>query len=282
MKRVFLPLAIIFLVITSAAAAGPDVATIVKHMKRGLEGPSGAVRFMTLKVINGGNPVTEWKMAQANGTANGAHWILTVVLAPPDAKGIAFLDQERTGGTSSVKYVYLPATKRVLEFTPVAGYDAFFATDFSYQDLGFIALGGGGEKLVGTETRDGKKVYKLEDHPINHPYYSKVISYVATDTLLPIERDFYDRAGRLFKSEHCTLETVDGIPTITKIVMNDVQSGSSSEIDVTKVIQNKQMPADLFDPKHLPEIADHPFWKTVTQSALKTEGGARNMASGEN
>jgi hypothetical protein len=282
MKRVFLPLAIIFLVVTSAAAAGPDVATIVKHMKQGLEGPSGAVRLMTLKVISNGNAVAEWKMVQANGTANGAHWILTVVLSPPDAKGIAFLDREQPDSTSAIKYVYLPATKRVLEFRPVEGYDAFFATDFSYQDLGFIRLGGGGEKLVGTETRDGKKVYKLEDHPINHPYYSKVISYVATDTLLPVERDFYDRAGRLFKSEHCTAETVDGIPIITKIVMNNLNSGGSSEIDVTKVIHDKQAPADLFDPKHLPEIADHPFWKTVTQSAMRIEGGARDMASGEN
>jgi hypothetical protein len=52
--------------------------------------------------------------------------------------------------------------------------------------LGFVALAGGGKKLVGTDTRDGKEVYKLEDHPINSPYYSKVISYVATDTLLPL------------------------------------------------------------------------------------------------
>jgi hypothetical protein len=37
----------------------------------------------------------------------------------------------------------------VLEFSPVQGYDPFFATDFSYQDLGFVLLGGGGEKLTG-------------------------------------------------------------------------------------------------------------------------------------
>ena len=64
--------------------------------------------------------------------------------------------------------------------------------------------------------------------------------------------------------------------------MNNLNSGGSSEIDVTKVIHDKQAPADLFDPKHLPEIADHPFWKTVTQSAMRIEGGARDMASGEN
>jgi Outer membrane lipoprotein-sorting protein len=282
MKRVFLPLAIIFLFVNAASAAAPDVPTIVKHMKQGLEGPSDAVRLMTLKVNSGGNAVAEWKMVQANGTANGAHWILTVVLAPPDARGMAFLDREQPGATSAVTYVYLPATKRVLELSPLAGYDAFFSTDFAYHDLGFLRLGGRGEKLLGTEVREGKKVYKLEDHPINHPYYSKVISYVATDTLLPVERDFYDLTGRLFKSEHCTVETVAGMPTITKIVMNNLNSGGSSEIDVTKVIHDKQQPADLFDPKHLPEVADHPFWKTVTQSAIRSGGNARNLASREN
>jgi hypothetical protein len=78
MKRVFLPLTIIFfLVVISAAAAGSDVAMIVQHMKQGLEGPSDAVRLMMLKVISGGNTVAHWKTAQANRTADGPHWMLT-------------------------------------------------------------------------------------------------------------------------------------------------------------------------------------------------------------
>jgi hypothetical protein len=270
MRRAYLLLAIIGLFISSAAtsavAANPDVKAIVKGMKRGLQGPDDAVRIMNLKVISNGSVTTKWKIVQANGDANGAHWILNAVLAPPSARGLAFLDKEETNATSTIKYAYLPATKRVLEFSPVQGYDPFFATDFSYQDLGFVLLGGGGEKLIGTETRNGKKLYKLEDHPINNPYYSKVISYVATDSLLPVERVFYDRAGRVFKTEQCTIDTVDGVPTITKIVMNNANSGGSSEIDVVKVIRNKPTPADIFDPKHLPTIVDHPFWKTVTQS----------------
>ena len=75
------------------AAAGPDVATIVQHMKQGLQGPNDAVRLMTLKVISDGKPAAEWKLVQANGNAKAAHWILTVVLAPPDAKGMAFLNR---------------------------------------------------------------------------------------------------------------------------------------------------------------------------------------------
>ena len=109
MKRALLFLAIILLIVASAAtsvvAAEPDVKTIVKQMKRGLQGPDDAVRIMDLKVINNGSLTTEWKLVQANGNANGAHWILTVVLAPPDARGIAFLDKEATTATTSFKYV---------------------------------------------------------------------------------------------------------------------------------------------------------------------------------
>ncbi len=35
--------------------------------------------------------------------------------------------------------------------TPLAGYEPFFGTNFTYQDLGFVPLGGRGEKLLGTE-----------------------------------------------------------------------------------------------------------------------------------
>jgi hypothetical protein len=265
-----LALAVIFLLITPAVAAGPDAAMIVKHMKQGLEGPGGAVRLMTLKVISNGSTLAEWNIGQANGTSNGAHWILTVVLSPPAAKGMALLDKEQPGGSSAVRYAYLPAAKRAFQLRPLEGYDSFFATDFAYQDLGFVRLGGRGEQLLGAETHDGKKVYKLEDHPINHPYYSKVISYVAEDTLLPVERDFYDHSGRLYKSERCTVQTVDGIPAVTRIVMNNVQMGSSSEIEVVKMIRNKDLPANLFDPKSLSDAADDPFWKTLTPSATAT------------
>ena len=64
--------------------------------------------------------------------------------------------------------------------------------------------------------------------------------------------------------------------------MNDVQSGGSSEIDVAKVIRGQQPPPDLFDPKHLPEVADNPFWKSVAQSAMGVGGDKGNMASAEN
>lgn len=45
--------------------------------------------------------------------------------------------------------------------------------------------------------------------------------------------------------------------------MSNVQSGGSSEIDVTSVKYDKQAPPGLFDPKHLSEAASDPFWKAA-------------------
>jgi hypothetical protein len=99
----------------------------------------------------------------------------------------------------------------------------------------------------------GVKAYKLEETLANNPYYSKVTTWVATDSGLPIERDYYDVDGKLFKSEHFEkISMVDNVPTVMKIVMNDVQSGGSSDIDVSSVKYDKQAPTRLFNPKDLP------------------------------
>ena len=248
---------------TAARAAEPDAASIVKRVKEALEPARPSLRIMILKINSSEGFATQWTLGQARSQVNGADWILTVVLKPADARGIALLAQQQPG-TVAVQYSYLPAVRRVREITPMAAYEPFFGTDFTYEDLGFVRFGGQ-EKLDGLETHDGTKAYKLEEPLANNPYYSKVITWVAVDTGLPIERDLDDVDGKLFLSERFEdVKTVDKVPTIMKIVSRNVQSGGSSEIDVTSVKYDKQAPAGMFDPKHLSNAANDAFWKTVT------------------
>jgi hypothetical protein len=100
----------------------------------------------------------------------------------------------------------------------------------------------------------------------NNPLFSKDVTWVATDTGLPVERDYYDLQGKLYKSEHFEkITTIDNIPTIMKIVMEDVQMGGSSEIDVSSVKYGEEAPVGLFDPKRLPDAANDPLWKMGAQ-----------------
>lgn len=249
---------------SDAWAAQPDAASVVEGIKRALEPARPSVRVMTLKIRSSEGFATQWKLTEARAHVNGADSMLTVVLKPADARGISFLAKNEPGARA-VDYSYLPAIRRVREVTPLAGYEPFFGTDFTYQDLSFVRFHGH-EKLDGTEMHDGIKAYKLEETLNNNPYYSKVTTWVATDNGLPIERDYYDVDGKLFKSEHFEkISTVDNVPTVMKIVMNDVQSGGSSEIDVSSVKYNKQAPARLFSPKDLPEAANDGFWKGIAQ-----------------
>jgi outer membrane lipoprotein-sorting protein len=260
----FVLLAFAFAVRSDASTAEPNAASILKRMKQVLEPARPSVRLMTVKVNSSQGFAAEWTVGQARAHVDDTNSMLTVVLNPAAAKGIAFLAKEKPGEVA-VEYSYLPAVRRVQEITPVAGYEPFGGTDFTYGDLGPVRLGGQ-EKLDGTETHNGVKSYKLEGAFANNPLFSKAVTWVAIDTGLPVERDYYDLAGKLYKSEHFEkITTIDNVPTIMKIVMHDAQMGGSSEIDVSRVKYDKQAPAELFDPEHLPDAANDSLWKMGAQ-----------------
>ena len=51
-------------------------------------------------------------------------------------------------------------------------------------------------------------------------------------SLLPLQRDYYDVAGNLWKTELFEEEKIDGVPTAIRIQMKDLQGKSSAEIRV--------------------------------------------------
>jgi Outer membrane lipoprotein-sorting protein len=249
---------------TRAGASGPDMASIVKRMKQALEPSRPSVRVMTLKIYSSEGFATQWTLGQARAHVNGASWMLTVVLKPDDSKGFAFLAQQRSGARA-IEYVYLPALRRVRELTPLAGYEPYLGTNFTYEDLSFIRLGGQ-DKFEGITTHNGVKAYKLEETLAHNPYFSKVVTWVATDTAVPVERDYYDLDGKLFKTERFEkIWKIANTPTIMKIAIKDVQSGGSSEIDVSSVQYDKWAPVGLFDPKQLSGAASDTVWKIAAR-----------------
>ena len=242
----------------------PTAAEIVKRMKHALEPGVPSVRVMTLRVNGAQGSAVQWKLALARAPVNASNWILTVMVLPSSwGEGIALLDEDTPSSTSAVEYIYLPAVKRVRRFTWLQAWEPFFGSDFSYQDFSFLRLGAH-PKLKGIQIHNGTKCYSLEEAFINNPYYSNVATFVATATGLPVERDYYDLTGKLYKTERYEqIVTIQNVPTITRIVMTDVQMDTSSEIDVTSVKYDKEAPAKLFDPSKLPNAAADKFWESA-------------------
>jgi len=156
------------------------------------------------------------------------------------------------------------------ELLGVDGYEQILGTDFTYADLGFVRLHPH-YRLLGEEDHGGKKTYKIEESvPTERAYYSRVITWVAQDSMLPVQRDYYDVAGNLWKTETFEEAVIDGVPTPIRIQMKVLQGKSSTEIRVSDVRYDVEVPDALFDPLALPMAAGSPVWQSSRTQASKS------------
>jgi outer membrane lipoprotein-sorting protein len=262
--------AIFAAVMSSAALAGPATAAdppsadeIVRQMKAALEPPRPSARSMKLIVHDVGEK-TEFGLVQARKKMADGSRSLTVLREPDDARGIAYLIAEKPGEPDNVEWLYVPVVRRVRKLVPAENYTSFMESDFTYADLGFLPTDYKNE-LLGTEQLEGKKTYKVQSIPgstAKQWYYSRIVTWVDAETLLPLKREFVSPSGTVFKRETFSEVTrIDGIPTPLKVKMENLPAKSSTDLVVTDVTYDTQMPDSLFDPSNLQTIAEAAFWK---------------------
>jgi hypothetical protein len=258
------PLALVLYSAPASAATPPDVGKLVRRMKVALEPARPSVRKLTITISAQDGEATRWVVGQARKQLKDGSRILTVILAPPDQKGTAFLMLEGRSGTSGVEQaVYIPAVRRVRTLLPVEGFRAFLESDFTLADLGFVSLRAT-YRLLGVESHKGVRAYKIQEVPGASQakwYYSRIVTWIAADSSLPLERDFYDPSGTLWKVETFEQVTdINGIPTILRLRMEDREEKQSSEINVSEVRYDVDLPDNLFERTNLPRAAAAPLW----------------------
>ena len=253
-----------FGVLASAAPAQAqeDAKALVTKMKAMLEPAKSSARTVKLTVTGDGSS-SEVILGQARGAVGGGKQILTVVLAPADLRGTAYLVQEGAASDNDRVWLYIPAIGRVREIVSPEAYSAFLNSDYTYSDLGFISLKAT-YSPVKQETVNGAKANVIEQVPPSSWYYSKIVSSIAADSSLPLDRKFFDPAGALWKEEKFEQSAViDGVPTVMTTTMTDVQAKNSSKLDVQDVKYNVDIPADLLTPGGLVKASSSPIWSSL-------------------
>ena len=110
----------------------------------------------------------------------------------------------------------------------------------------------------------GTRVFRIQAVPPERWYYTRIVTTVAADTFLPIERKFYDPANELWKVERFEgVSTINGVPTVLKTSMDDVQAKSVSTIAVTDLQYGATVPDALLEPDGLPLAATSPIWTSL-------------------
>jgi hypothetical protein len=246
--------------VATAAEMNPAGSQVVQQMRAALEPDKPSIRQMELTVV-GASPAetTTFQLVQARKRLPDGRRSLTVLTGPPDARGLAYLVEEKKGQVDPVEYIYVPMVRRVRKLVGAENQTAFLDSDFTFADLGFLPADSQ-DSLVGEEKVGGRDVFKIESIPgseIKKWYYSKIATWVDKESLLPVQRDFYSPAGQVFKIQTFGEATrVDGIPTILETTMETVGAKSQSKLKVTNVAYGKDLPDELFTPVKLSQIAD--------------------------
>jgi hypothetical protein len=261
---VYTALASVLVAAPPAIAGPPNALTIVQGMKRALEPERPSTRTLVLAMRSADGSSTEWTAREARKKLPDGKRILTVILEPDDVAGVAFLIWEQKDAPDK-QWIYLPAVRRVRRLTPVSAYESFLGTDFTFADLGFVSLRGRKFSLLGEETVAGVPAYKVQETLAGSVfYYSRIVTWVAKDSMLPLRRDYYDAGNRLWKTElFQDIATIDGTPTVLLMRMEDKQQYTSTEFRVSRVRYDAAIPDELFDPDRLPQASKHPLWTST-------------------
>jgi hypothetical protein len=260
------------IVATSPAAAQspPDAKTLVMQMKEAFEPARPSTRKVIISVSDLGQALQFVGRVARKKLADGKREAI-VMLEPLDVRGTAMLITEpKDPSKPSVLWLYSPVIRRVRKLLPIDAYDHFLDTDFTYADLGYVRVHDRYKMLGATEV-GGVKGYKVEEKiPQEEWYYSRVVTYIAAGNKLPLQRDYYDPSGSLWKTEafdHIT--DIDGSPTVLHVLMKDVQAQTSTDLAVSEVRYDVDVPDSIFDPTKLVQLADHPLWQPVAAPAAK-------------
>ncbi len=175
---------------------------------------------------------------------------------PADVKGISFLLIERSNA-EDLRYLYLPALRRVKRIASSGKGGNFMSSDFTYYDIGKPELDDWTYRLLGTEKVNGFTCYKIECLPKtekikNETNYGKIIRWIRKDIFVTIKSVYYDKFLKKWK-----VLTVPGYRKIagvwfqTDMIMKDVQNNHSSEMIFSNIQINTGIPAKFFTKRFL-------------------------------
>ena len=225
MKRIILTT---LLTVTSLMAlTNMEIAQKSDNVTDGFES-SIAQTEMILINASGQKSTREIEMKTLEGE-NGDKTISTF-LTPADVKGTKTLTHEHVDRDDD-QWLYLPALKRVKRIASSNKSGSFMGSEFSYEDIGnqnynkFTY-----DNKVEEVELNGVKCYKGTRIPKDeNSGYTKEVSWVAMDSFLLQQVEYYDRKSELLKTAvFSDYKEIDGVWRVGKIEMKNHQNDKST------------------------------------------------------
>ena len=194
------------------------------------DGFESSVAQTEMVLINaaGQKSVRQLEMKTLEGE-NGDKTISTF-LTPADVKGTKTLTHEHAERDDD-QWLYLPALKRVKRIASSNKSGSFMGSEFSYEDIGNqnynkFTYGDKIEEVM----LNGEACYKGDRIPKDeNSGYTKQVSWVAKESFLLKQVEYYDRKSELLKTAvFSDYKEIDGVWRVGQIEMKNHQNDKST------------------------------------------------------
>jgi len=235
------------------APSGPEIAA--KTLQAFYYAGKDIKARVLMKLIskNGKERIRELTMLRLNKGNRGEQRYYMYFHRPADVRALTFMVWKYPGKDDD-RWLYVPAIKLVKRIAADDKNSSFVGSDFSYEDVSGRDLEDDTYTLRGEESVDGKTVYVLESVPKDgkSASYSRKVAWIDKETFLPLKEEYYDKRGKLYKTFTADrIETIQGIPTIMKRTMANVQNGHRTEVTFSEVRYNVGLKESLFSERYL-------------------------------
>jgi outer membrane lipoprotein-sorting protein len=207
---------------------------------------------VTMQLVNPKGDIREREMTMLRlNLPGGEQRYYTYFHRPVDVKGTAFLVQKFPEKEDD-RWIFVPAIKLVKRIASNDKRSSFVGSDFTYEDVSGREVADETHVLLGEETVDNRTVYRIESKPTTPIDYSRRVSLIDKERLLPLKEDYYDlrdRPSRVFSATK--VENVANIWTITARTMKNLQTGYRTDVTYQDIHYNSGLEPDIFTERYL-------------------------------
>jgi len=177
-------------------------------------------------------------------------------LKPDIVKGTGFLIWSKQSGGND-QWLFLPKLKTAKQIESKEKTSRFMNTEFSYEDLESFNQSDEQYFLEGEENIDGVHCYIVEVIGHTQTQYKRRLVWIDSDDWLLHRVEFYDKSNKLLKvltiNEYQPFENYN---ISTKLIMKNIQSGSQTVMNISKIKYNIDLSDSYFTKESLVKPRD--------------------------
>ena len=200
---------------------------------------------------DGRKRIRELTMLRKNDRGGGQQKYFIYFHQPAEVKDMTFMVYKHPDKDAD-RWLFIPAIDLVKRIATNDKFSSFMGSDFTYEDVSGRNPAEDTHTFLRKETLEGKNCFVVESIPKEDSEYAKRISWIDTMNFLPLKEEFYDEQNELYRQfEAGKVEAVDGIPTVTKRVVQNVKSGHRTEVSYQEIKYNLGIGDDVFSERYL-------------------------------